>query len=134
MPRLPLARAVLLLLLTVIARPLCAQAAVTPVDSAALRLAKGKRLFEGKGLCFTCHGIQGEGILGPSTRLAAGKAWLHSQGTLPAIVAQIKAGVESNKSTIGAAMPPRGGSRLTDAEVELVAAYVLELHKRTPTK
>ena len=132
MPRHPLALAALLLLSTAVSRPLEAQAVV--VDSAELRLAKGKRLFEGKGLCFSCHGLQGEGILGPSTRLAAGKVWLHSKGTLPDIVAQIKLGVEPNKSTIGAAMPPRGGSRLTDPEVELVAAYVLELHKRTPTK
>lgn len=102
-----------------------------PADSSAARLVQGKRLFESKGLCFSCHGKDGEGILGPTTKLAAGKVWLHSKGTLPEIVQLIKSGVESEKSQIGTAMPPRGGSRLTDAEVELVAGYVLELHRRS---
>jgi mono/diheme cytochrome c family protein len=131
-PRLPSTFAASLLLAVVATAPLGAQASA--VDSTVVQLAKGKKLFEAKGLCFTCHGLQGEGVLGPTTRLAAGKAWLHTKGTLPEIVALIKAGVEANKSMSGAAMPPRGGSRLTDAEVQLVAAYVLDLHKRTPTK
>lgn len=110
--------------------PLAAQ--TVPDDSAAARLAQGKKLFEGKGLCYSCHGPQGEGLLGPATRLAAGKTWIHTKGTQPEIAALIKSGVDADKSQSGQAMPARGGSRLTDAEVELVAAYVLELHKRTP--
>lgn len=132
MPRHSFALAASLVLVVAASPPLGAQTVAT--DSTAIQLAKGKKLFEAKGLCFTCHGVQGEGMLGPSTRLAAGKVWLHSKGTLPEIVALIKSGVEPSKSMIGAAMPPRGGSRLTDAEVQLVAAYVLELHKRTPTQ
>ncbi|MEO5800589.1 MAG: c-type cytochrome [Gemmatimonadales bacterium] len=112
-----------------------AQSQPTPADSAALRLAQGKRIFEGKGLCFSCHGPQGEGMLGPTTRLAAGKVWLHVKGgTQAEIVTLVRAGIESEKSQSGTAMPSRGGARLTDAEVELVAAYVVELHKRTPTQ
>ena len=103
-----------------------------PADSAAARLAQGKHLFESKGLCFSCHGKDGEGILGPSTRLAAGKSWIHTKGALAEIVQLIKSGIESEKSQSGTAMPPRGGSRLSDAEIDLVATYVLELHRRTP--
>lgn len=111
--------------------PLVAQSA--PVDSAAVRLAQGKKLFEGKGLCFSCHGAQGEGMLGPTTRLAAGKEWIHlKKGTEAEIAALVRQGLESDKTQNGAAMPSRGGSRMTDAEVELVAAYVQELHKQSP--
>lgn len=120
-----------LLLLTLGATaPLAGQ--TTPADSAAAQIAKGKKLFEGKGLCFSCHGLQGEGVLGPTTRLAAGKEWIHVKGAQAEISALIKAGIEVEKSQSGTAMPARGGSRLTDAEVDLVAAYVLELHKRKP--
>ena len=132
MPNHRRAPAALLILALAAVRPSSAQA--TPADSTALRLAQGKRLFEGKGLCFSCHGTQGEGVLGPTTRLAEGKVWLHTKGTLPEIVALIKQGIESEKSQSGTAMPSRGGSRMTDAEVELVAAYIIELHSRTPTK
>ncbi|MES2304777.1 MAG: cytochrome c [Gemmatimonadota bacterium] len=112
-----------------------AQGQPTPPDSAAIRQAQGKRIFEGKGLCFSCHGPQGEGVLGPTTRLAAGKIWLHvKDGTQAEIAAMIRVGIESEKSQSGTAMPARGGARLTDAEVDLVAAYVVELHKRSPVK
>jgi mono/diheme cytochrome c family protein len=126
-----LALTALLLLISGVLCPLLAQAA--PADSAALRIARGKRLFEAKGLCFSCHGALGEGVLGPNTRLDGLKVWLHSKGTHPEIVALIKTGIEATKAQNGTAMPPRGGSRLTDAEVELVAAYVVVLHQHKPT-
>jgi mono/diheme cytochrome c family protein len=99
------------------------------VDSAAARAALGRKLFEGKGLCFSCHGMKGEGVLAPSTRLV-GRALVHVQPVLAEVVTLIKTGVDSAHSTTGAVMPARGGSRLTDAEVEAVAAYVLEMQKR----
>ena len=107
------------------ARTLLAQTP-TNMDSAAARAALGRVLFGGKGLCFSCHGKAGEGILGPTTRLA-GRPLVHAKATVSDIAALIKAGVDSTRSTSGQVMPPRGGSRLSDAEVELVAAYVLEL-------
>ena len=105
-----------------------AQAAATP-DSAAIRLAKGMTLFRGKGLCFSCHGKEGEGVLAPSTRLA-GRPLVHTKPNVPDVVALIKIGVDSAHSTIGQPMPARGGSRLTDTEVEAVAWYVMELQKK----
>ncbi|MEP6591524.1 MAG: cytochrome c [Gemmatimonadota bacterium] len=127
--RFALAAAVLWVLL-----PPARVAAQQPTDSAAARLALGKRLFESKGLCFSCHGKDGEGMLGPTTRLTAGKSWIHTKGSLSEIAQLVKSGIESEKSQSGTAMPPRGGSRLSDAEVDLVAAYVLELHRRTPNE
>lgn len=119
-----------LLLASLLVRPLVAQSAA---DSAAERLARGKQLFEGKGLCFSCHGKNGEGVLAPETRLA-GRPFTDTKEILSNVVTLIKAGVDSVHSASGKTMPPRGGSRLTDAEVDLVAAYVLELRKRIPPK
>lgn len=102
-------------------------------DSAAERSAAGRKLFEGKGLCFSCHGKNGEGVLAPTTRLV-GRALTHTKVTVAAVTALIKAGVDSAHSTSGQIMPPRGGSRLTDAEAESVAWYVLEMQKREKPK
>lgn len=106
-------------------------AAQTPssADSAAERAARGRTLFEGKGLCFSCHGKNGEGMLGPSTRLA-GRPLVHAKATLADVAALIKSGVDSAHSTSGQVMPARGGSRLGDADMDAVAQYVLELQKR----
>ena len=86
-------------------------------------------LFEGKGLCFSCHGKNGEGMLGPNTRLA-GRPLVHAKPTVAAVAELIKTGVDSAHSTSGQAMPARGGSRLSDADVDAVAQYVLELQSR----
>jgi mono/diheme cytochrome c family protein len=98
-------------------------------DSVAERAARGRLLFEGKGLCFSCHGKDGEGVLGPNTRLA-GRPLVHAQPTVAAVAALIKSGVDSAHSTSGQVMPARGGSRLSDADVDAVAQYVLELQER----
>jgi mono/diheme cytochrome c family protein len=101
----------------------------TVADSVAERAARGRILFEGKGLCFSCHGKNGEGMLGPNTRLA-GRPLVHTKPTLTAVAELIKSGVDSAHSTSGQAMPARGGSRLSDADVDAVAQYVLELQIR----
>jgi mono/diheme cytochrome c family protein len=98
-------------------------------DSVAERVARGRLLFEGKGLCFSCHGKDGEGMLGPTTRLA-GRPLVHAKPTVASVAQLIKSGVDSAHSTSGQAMPARGGSRLSDADVDAVAQYVLELQTR----
>jgi len=117
-------------LLALVARPL-ALSAQAPADSA--QLALGKRLFQGKGLCFSCHGMNGEGALGPTTRLA-GRTPVHVKADLAAVVELIKTGVDSAHSSSGQVMPPRGGGRLSDDEVTAVARYVLKLiqDKKSP--
>jgi mono/diheme cytochrome c family protein len=92
-------------------------------------MALGRKLFEGKGLCFSCHGKNGEGLIAPSTRLV-GRIMIHTKATVADVAALIKVGVDSAHSTTGVAMPARGGSRLTDKEVDAVAWYVLDLIKR----
>lgn len=95
--------------------------APAPTDSA--KVAAGRKLFESKGLCFTCHGKAGEGLLAPTTRLA-GRAFTHTKGSVDEIAALIRRGVAAEQSASGHVMPPKGGSRLTDSEIELVAGYV----------
>ena len=117
-----------LLLLSMIglAGPVAAQQAAAP-DAAAV--AAGKTIFEGRGLCFSCHGVKGEGMLGPTTRLDSTKTWLHHDGSLAGIAALIKSGVDGNKSKSGQEMPPSGGARLNDEQIAQVAAYVWTLHR-----
>jgi mono/diheme cytochrome c family protein len=98
-------------------------------DSAAIRAADGRKLFEGRGLCFSCHGKDGEGVLGPTTRLA-GRPLVHTKLLIPDIVALIKSGVDSAHSTSGQVMPASGGARLTAREIESLAWYVLALQER----
>jgi disulfide bond formation protein DsbB len=88
----------------------------------------GKRLYAGAGLCSACHGPQGRGVQGLGANLADAK-WVHSDGSFEAIVRQIQQGVTPDKSTTGVAMPPKGGSQLTDAQVRSVAAYVWTLSR-----
>ena len=97
------------------------------VASDSARQAQGRKLFESKGLCFSCHGRAGEGLLGPTTRLA-GRQLTHSKGSVAEIATIIRSGIPEEKSASGQVMPPKGGSRLTDAEVELVAEYVKRMN------
>lgn len=128
---------ILAVLLAGLVRQVAAQAAAPADSAAARRTALGRKLFEGKGLCFSCHGKNGEGVLSPSTRLA-GRPLVHTRATVAGVAALIRSGVDSAHSSTGVPMPARGGSRLTDAEVEAVAWYVLKLQDRDsipqPTK
>jgi mono/diheme cytochrome c family protein len=108
------------------AAPVAAQGSNATGDTAVIAL--GRKLFDGKGLCFSCHGKDGEGVLGPTTRLA-GRKLVHTNATASAIAGLIKAGVDSAHSTSGQVMPPKGGSRLSDGEIEAVAVYVIELQQ-----
>jgi mono/diheme cytochrome c family protein len=127
-------RAALLVALLVLAggSSLHGQTSTAP-DSAAARLELGRKLFDGKGLCFSCHGKAGEGVLGPSTRLA-GRRLVHVKPVLADVAGLIEAGVDSAHSSIGQPMPPKGGSRLTANEVQAVSQYVLELQKQPAAK
>jgi mono/diheme cytochrome c family protein len=90
---------------------------------------KGKAIFTGAGNCYACHGQNAQGMLGPTTNLTDA-TWVHSDGSYPQIAEYIKHGVTKEQSKSGIPMPPRGGSKITDDEVNLVAAYVYSLsHK-----
>jgi mono/diheme cytochrome c family protein len=121
---------VLALALAWVAPVAAQQADSLPPGVTAATIADGKKLFGGPGLCTACHGPAAKGIPGLGANLTDDK-WLHSDGSYEAIVAQINAGVPATKSTSGVAMPAKGGSSLTDAQVRAVAAYVWSLSHGT---
>lgn len=90
---------------------------------------QGKEVFGTSGLCYVCHGQNGEGMPGLGANLDDDE-WIHSDGSYESIVKTIMDGVDSSKSTTGTAMPPKGGSSITDEQVRAVAAYVYSLSHR----
>jgi mono/diheme cytochrome c family protein len=123
-----MSRASVLLLGIAVMGPAALRAQDSAAPDTAALIALGRTIFEGRGLCFSCHGKTGDGVLGPTTRLA-GRPLTHTKPTIPDLVALIKLGVDSAHSTSGQVMPPRGGSRISDDQVEAVAWYVLELQR-----
>lgn len=100
-------------------------AGVTPAT-----IAQGKKLFSGDGLCFSCHGPEAKGLVGPD--LTDG-TWLIGKGTFDEIVVRIVEGVPAGKSKSGVVMPPKGGAKLKDEQVRAVAAYVWSLSRKPGT-
>lgn len=113
--------------LLALALPAAAQQADSlPAGVTSAMVAEGKKLFAGTGLCAACHGPEGKGVPGLGASLAD-RRWAHSDGSFDAIVKQVLEGVPADKSTTGVAMPPKGGSQLSDEQVRAVAAYVWTL-------
>lgn len=90
---------------------------------------RGKGLYEGAGLCFACHGLDGRGAVGADL---TDSLWIHHDGSFSAIVAQVLKGVATADSRSGTPMPARGGSGLGDDDIRAVAAYVWTLSRRKP--
>ena len=97
-----------------------------PEGVTAEMVAQGKQIFGGAGLCNVCHGPNGGGVPGLGANLTD-KDWLHSDGSYAAIVQTVMSGVDASASSVGTAMPPKGGSGITDDQVKAVAAYVFTL-------
>ena len=98
-----------------------------PEGVTAAMITTGQGLFEGAGACYTCHGKGGVGT-GLAPNLGDAK-WLHSDGSYKAIVNQIKVGVPKPAESM-IPMLPKGGSQITDEQINAVAAYVWSLsHK-----
>ncbi len=86
----------------------------------------GQAIFTGAGLCQNCHGPDATGLpnLGPNLR---DDEWLNISGrNYDEIVNLVKTGVPTPRQAV-AGMPPRGGSTITDQQVNEVAAYVVSL-------
>jgi len=85
----------------------------------------GKAIFEGAGLCATCHGADGTGTaLAPNLTDAE---WLNIPAkSMDAIIATVTTGVAAPQQH-PSPMPAKGGSNLTDQQIREVAAYVFTL-------
>lgn len=100
-----------------------------PPGVTAKMVTDGASLFKGQGICVACHGAEGTGIPNLGADLTD-KEWIHSDGSFEGILGTIAKGVPPDKSSSGAAMPPKGGSSLTDAQLKAVAAYVWSLSRK----
>jgi mono/diheme cytochrome c family protein len=99
-----------------------------PEGVTAEMVAQGKEIFGGAGLCNVCHGPNGGGVPGLGANLTDDE-WLHNDGSYDGIVQTVMNGVDASESSVGTAMPPKGGSGITDDQVKAVAAYVFTLSK-----
>lgn len=89
---------------------------------------EGKEIYSGAGICASCHGRDGEGVPNLGNNLNDDE-WLHIDGSYESIVQNILNGVTAEESSSGAAMPPKGGTGISDEQVRAVAAYVWTLSK-----
>lgn len=99
-----------------------------PSGVTAEMVSQGATLFKGQGICAACHGPEGKGIPNLGADLADDE-WAHSDGSYQGILESIGKGVTPDKSTTGAAMPPKGGSSLNDDQLKAVTAYVWSLSR-----
>lgn len=91
--------------------------------------ALGRKVFAGKGICYTCHGLDAKGTpLAPDLTDAE---WLNTDGSREGIESIIKSGV-AKPVKHPAPMPPMGGAKLSAEEVAAVAAYVYSLSHKQP--
>jgi len=100
-----------------------------PEGVTAEMVAQGKEIFGGAGLCNVCHGPNAGGVPGLGANLTDDQ-WIHSDGSYDGIVQTVMGGVDASASSVGTAMPPKGGSGITDDQVKAVAAYVFTLSPR----
>jgi len=89
-------------------------------------ISDGENIFKGPGACTACHGPEAKGIPGLGANLTD-TTWLHSDGSFQGILHTITTGTTSSA---GVAMPPRGGTSLSDDQVKAVAAYIWSLSHR----
>ena len=94
------------------------------------QIALGEKIFHGQeanGTCAGCHGVKGRGTAA-APQLNDAK-WIDSDGSLQSIIETIRTGVPQPKEH-EAAMPPMGGSKLTEDQIQALGAYVYSLsHK-----
>ncbi len=91
-------------------------------------ISEGEEIFLGVGGCHICHGEDASGARGVGANLTD-QEWWHTDGSWRGIAERIRVGVpaDSVRNELGAMMPARGGSSITDAQTNAVAAYVWSL-------
>lgn len=84
----------------------------------------GQQVFQGAGICITCHGPDAKGT--PLAPDLTDQTWINIDGSYDAIVQLVTNGVPQPVEH-PSPMPPKGGSQITDEQVRQVAAYVYSL-------
>jgi mono/diheme cytochrome c family protein len=97
-----------------------------PEGVTAEMVARGQQVFEGAGICYTCH-MQG-GTGGPLGPNLTDDQWINTDGSYDGIVHTVTNGVAQPVEHPGI-MLPRGGTNISDDDVRAVAAYVWTLSR-----
>ncbi len=105
-----------------------AKKAKSPVAANPATIAEGKAIFEGKGTCFTCHGMEGKGDGPAATGLDPGPRDFTSKAFTTAKTEGEMMWVLRNGSA-GTAMIPMVGSVLTEDEGWKTILYERSLAK-----
>lgn len=105
--------------------PLTIDESLLPEGVTVAMVEEGRELFNGGGICLTCH-LDGTG--GPLAPDLTDDVWINVDGEYASIVELVKTGVAKPLKHPGA-MLPRAGMPLTDAQVEAVAAYAYMLSR-----
>ena len=104
------------------------RAPAMPAGVTAATITEGKTLFEAQtSNCGRCHGLDAKGgQRGPNL---SDSTWVQIDGSYPEIARIINEGVPAAKikGQYQFPMRPKGGSALTDAQVNSVAAYLWSL-------
>ena len=104
------------------------RAPAVPAGVTAATIAEGKTLYETQAnRCQGCHGPDAKGgTRGPSL---SDSVWVQMDGSYPEIVRIITEGVPQTKikGQYQIAMRPKGGSMMTEAQINSVAAYIWSL-------
>lgn len=110
------------------AEPAGAAQAALPAGVTAEMVQEGKQVFEGQGICFTCHASDGTGTTLAPDLTDDEWIWVDQQGgeMQTQLATIIRSGVSEPKE-YPAPMPPMGGAQLSDSQVQAVAAYVYSL-------
>ena len=107
-----------------------AAALLVPPGSSRQMVELGDAVFHGRaggGTCTGCHGTDASGTpLGPPL---LGQHWIWGDGSYASIEDTIRKGVPQPKQ-YRSAMPPMGGSQLSEEQLSAVAAYVWALSHR----
>lgn len=92
------------------------------------KIASGEKLYAETG-CQVCHGKDAKGAPGMTADLTDGEWGFVEEGTYEALLAVITDGLTAER-TGGLPMAPRGGKKLTDEQVQALAAYVWHLNRK----
>ncbi len=87
---------------------------------------EGREIFNGPGICYTCHTQGGGG--GPLAPDLTDDVWLNVDGEYLSIIELVNTGVVQPLEHPGA-MLPRAGMPLTDDQVAAVASYAYMLSR-----
>jgi len=100
-----------------------------PPGSTAQQVARGQAIYLGEGgaTCAGCHGSDAQG--GPIGPDLTKEKWLWADGSLASIRKTIRDGVAAPKKHPGA-MPPKGGTDLSEKDLDTVAAYVWAVSRK----